>query len=124
MRSTIDNRAHSAMQSSQGNGSRQTASQSIAYQLYQATERVIGQEKARRQLAVLLSRQVEVAQGKWPKAECAVIGGFTGVGKTYMARMMCEYTGLPFADVNSTQYTETGYAGDDLSQMFLPLIES
>src|SRR5215813_13948572 len=92
--------------------------------LYLSTERVIGQERARRQLAVMLKRQMEVAQGHWPKAECAIIGGFTGVGKTYMAKLMCEACGLPFADVNSTQFTETGYAGDDLSQMFLPLLES
>src|SRR5215472_2182703 len=92
--------------------------------LYLSTERVIGQERARRQLAVMLKRQIQVAQGQWPKADCAIIGGFTGVGKTYMAKLMCEACGLPFADVNATQYTETGYAGDDLSQMFLPLLEA
>lgn len=45
-------------------------------------------------------------------------------GKSYLVRMMCEYSGLPFADMNATQYTESGYAGEDLSQMFLPLLES
>lgn len=92
--------------------------------LYLSTERVIGQHKARRQLAVLLRRQLEVAQGRWEKGESAIISGFTGTGKSMMARIMCEACRLPFADVNATQYTETGYAGDDLSQMFLPLIES
>src|SRR5215467_12505679 len=67
--------------------------------LYLSTERVIGQERARRQLAVMLKRQMEVAQGRWAKSECAVVGGFTGVGKSYMARMMCEACGLPFVDV-------------------------
>jgi ATP-dependent Clp protease ATP-binding subunit ClpX len=94
------------------------------FDLYQSADRVIGQERARRQLAVLLRRQLEVAQGRWEKSESAIIGGFTGVGKSMMARIMCEACGLPFADVNATQFTETGYAGDDLSQMFLPLIES
>src|SRR5262252_6518333 len=92
--------------------------------LYLSTERVIGQERARRQLAVMLKRQMGVAQGQWPRSECAVVGGFTGVGKSYMARMMCEACGLPFADVDATRYTETGYAGDDLPQLFLPLLES
>lgn len=45
-------------------------------------------------------------------------------GKTMLVRMMCELSGLAFADCNATQYTETGYAGDDLSQMFLPLLEA
>lgn len=92
-------------------------------ELYLSTERVIGQEKARRQLAVLLKRQLEVKAGRWPLAESVIVAGFTGTGKSYLIRMMCEYCGLPFADANATQFTETGYAGDDLSQMFLPLIE-
>ena len=91
--------------------------------LYLASERVVGQEKARRQLAILLKRQLEVRGGKWPLGESAIVAGFTGTGKSYLIRMMCEYCGLPFADCNATQYTETGYAGDDLSQMFLPLLE-
>jgi ATP-dependent Clp protease ATP-binding subunit ClpX len=72
----------------------------------------------------MLRRQLEVAQDRWERSESAIIGGFTGVGKSMLARIMCEACGLPFADVNATQFTETGYAGDDLSQMFLPLIES
>ena len=52
------------------------------------------------------------------------MAGFTGSGKTYMTKMMCEASGLPFVDANATQYTETGYAGDDLAQMFLPLLEA
>jgi ATP-dependent Clp protease ATP-binding subunit ClpX len=91
--------------------------------LYFSTERVVGQEKARKQLALLLHRQLDVARGRWSKGDSAIITGFTGTGKSYLARMMCEYCGLPFADCNATQFTESGYAGDDLSQMFLPLLE-
>jgi ATP-dependent Clp protease ATP-binding subunit ClpX len=99
-------------------------SRSPVADLYWQTSKVIGQEKARRQLAVLIARQLEVAQGLKPKSQSAVVGGWTGVGKTYLTRMMCEACGLPFAEVNATQFTETGYAGDDLSQMFVPLLES
>lgn len=84
----------------------------------------MGQEKARRQLAVLLARQAEVAQGVWRNGESAIVAGMTGTGKTYMTKMMCQAAGLPFVDANATQYTETGYAGDDLAQMFLPLLEA
>lgn len=92
--------------------------------LFLSTERVVGQERARRQLALLLRRQVEVAQGQWPRAEAAIVFGRTGTGKTMMARLACEASGLPFVDVNATVFTESGYAGKDLSQMFLPLLEA
>jgi ATP-dependent Clp protease ATP-binding subunit ClpX len=95
-----------------------------ALDLYLGTSKVIGQERARRQLAVLLSRQMELAQGRWPVAESAIVCGFTGTGKTYLVRMMAGLCGLPFADANATQFTESGYAGDDLSQMFMPLLEA
>ena len=92
--------------------------------LFLGTSRVVGQEKARKLLAVMLARQCEVAEGRWDRAESAIIAGWTGTGKTYLTKMMCALSGLPFADCNATQYTESGYAGDDLSQMFLPLMES
>src|SRR5205085_663163 len=88
------------------------------------TEAVVGQEKARRQMAVLLDRQWQVADGFLQEAHGAIVGGRSGVGKTMLARLMCSESGLPFADVNATRYTEAGYAGLDLQQMFLPLLES
>ena len=75
-------------------------------------------------MAVLIERQVGVAAARYPLSQAAIVAGWTGIGKTYLTRMMCELSGLPFAEVNSTQFTETGYAGDDLAQMFVPLLES
>jgi ATP-dependent Clp protease ATP-binding subunit ClpX len=99
-------------------------SRSVARELFEGTERVIGQVRARRQMAVLMERQQGVAEGLYERSQSAIVAGWTGVGKTYMTRMMCELCGLPFAEVNATQYTEGGYAGDDLAQMFVPLLES
>lgn len=94
-------------------------------QLYASTTEVIGQEPARRQLAMLLERQMRIAfEGRWEKSESALIYGRTGTGKTYLTRKMCKLSGLPFADANATTFTESGYAGQDLSQMFLPLLEA
>jgi ATP-dependent Clp protease ATP-binding subunit ClpX len=95
-----------------------------ARQFYAGTSHVIGQEKARRQMAVLFDRQVQVAHGERQRASGALLAGWTGSGKTMLARTMCQLSGLPFADVNATQYTEPGYSGLDLKQMFLPLIEA
>lgn len=99
-------------------------SRSIARELHGSTTQVIGQERARRQMAVLIERQVELARGKYRMSQAAIVAGWTGSGKTMMTRLMCEASGLPFADINATQYTESGYAGDDLAQMFVPLLES
>ena len=96
-----------------------------ATRLYEATSSVVGQEPARRQLAVLLERQIEVAEGKWEISNRgAIMAGNSGTGKTMMARLMCAASALPFAEVNATQYTEAGYMGKQLSDIFLPLIEA
>jgi ATP-dependent Clp protease ATP-binding subunit ClpX len=98
---------------------------SKALDLYQRTDQVVGQEKARQQLAVLFERQWQVAQGTLATTEeGAILGGRSGVGKSMLARAMCQLSGLPYAEVDATQYTDRGYVGLDLAQMFLPLINS
>lgn len=100
------------------------AARAKVVELFLGTATVRGQERARKQLAVLLDRQLGVRAGLYKRASGAIVAGWTGTGKTMLARMMCEVSGLPFAEVNATQYTESGYAGEDLSQMFLPLLEA
>ena len=98
-------------------------SQSKALELYLATERVIGQEQARKQLAVILDGQWRVAQGVDPSQPSGVLlGGFSGTGKTMTARMMCSHLGLPYAETDATRYAEVGYKGLQLPQMFIPLL--
>lgn len=92
--------------------------------LYLGTAAVKGQEIARKQMATLLARQGEVAEGLHEAAPGALIAGRSGSGKTMLARMMCRMSGLPFSETNATRYTEAGYAGLDLNKMFLPLMES
>ncbi len=91
--------------------------------LYDAAEAVVGQKRARQQLAVLLDRQWKVAEGRLDKSGGVILFGQSGSGKSYTARLMCRHSGLPFAEVNATRYTEAGYSGLDLQHMFLPLIE-
>src|SRR4029077_20638442 len=45
--------------------------------------------------------------------------GPTGGGKTALAAAACEAAGLPYIDVNLTEFSETGFVGKDLSQMLL-----
>lgn len=93
-------------------------------ELFLSTERVVGQERARRQLAVLLNRQWQVHEGKLSHARGALVAGFSGSGKTFSVRLMCKHLGLPFAELDATRYTEAGYKGMELRQMFLPLLEA
>lgn len=101
-----------------------TTARSPVLELFLATSAVKGQEIARKQMATLLARQREVANGKYESSPGALIAGRSGSGKTMLARMMCRVSGLPFSETNATRYTEAGYAGLDLNKMFLPLMES
>ena len=85
---------------------------------------MLGQEPARRTLAQLLRRQAQVAAGLHEQSHGAIAFGPTGAGKTMLCRAMCGISGLAFADVNATQYTDKGYIGADLSQIFLSLIQA
>src|SRR5438874_9516516 len=100
------------------------ATDSLPVALFKGTGHVLGQDEARRQLAMLLKRQVDVGLGRYPEAVGVLVFGRTGVGKTLAIKEMCARCGLPFATVDATQYTDKGYIGPDLSQMFLPLIRS
>lgn len=99
-----------------------TGTSSLALELYQATGGVLGQEDARKRLAMLFQRQADVLAGRYPESVGVLVFGRTGVGKTYCLREMASRCGLPFAAVDATMYTDKGYVGPDLTQMFLPLI--
>jgi len=96
---------------------------SKALDLYLATERVVGQERLRKQMAVILDGQWRVAQGIDPAQPSGVLpGGFSGTRQTMTARMMCSHLGLPYAETDATRYAEVGYKGLQLPQMFIPLL--
>jgi len=99
------------------------ATVSKALDLYLATEAVVGQPLARKQLAALLDRQWSVHRGLLEKSSGAILSGRSGTGKTYTARLMCQHLGLPYAEADATRYTEGGYKGLDLPQIFIPLLE-
>jgi ATP-dependent Clp protease ATP-binding subunit ClpX len=96
---------------------------SKALDLYLATESVVGQEKARRQMAVVLDGLWQVHQGQQARSPGGVLlGGRSGTGKTMTARLMCQHLGLPYAETDATRYAEVTYKGLQLPQMFIPLL--
>lgn len=94
----------------------------LALELYRGTSHILGQEKARKQMAILLERQRLVQEGRLDSSSGAILAGRSGSGKTYMAKTMCELSGIPYADIDANHYTESGYAGLNLSQALLPLL--
>lgn len=98
-------------------------SQTKALDLYLATEKVVGQEKVRKQMAVILDGQWRVAEGLDPSQPGGVLlGGMSGTGKTMTARLMCQHLGIPYAETDATRYAEVSFKGLQLPQMFIPLL--
>lgn len=110
-------------------------------------EYVIGQDRAKRALAVAVYnhyKRIEDAQkhGKdkkkdkngnesedpLAKVEIAksnvLLIGPTGVGKTYLAQTLAKVLNVPFAIADATSLTEAGYVGEDVENILLRLIQA
>ncbi len=98
-------------------------------------EYVIGQEPAKRSLAVAvynhykrvrslssltsadaLTDDVEIAKSN------ILLVGPTGCGKTYLAQTLAKRLNVPFAVADATSLTEAGYVGEDVENILLKLI--
>ena len=89
---------------------------------------VIGQDKAKRSVAVALRnrwrrRQVpeELRDEIAPKN--IIMMGPTGVGKTEIARRLARLADAPFFKVEASKFTEVGYMGRDVESMIRDLTE-
>jgi ATP-dependent HslUV protease ATP-binding subunit HslU len=92
-------------------------------------EYVVGQNKAKRAVAVALRnrwrrRQLDpvMAQDVYPKNILLI--GPTGVGKTEIARRLAAIANAPFVKVEASKYSEVGYHGRDVESMIRDLMES
>ncbi|PPF84649.1 ATP-dependent Clp protease ATP-binding subunit ClpX [Subtercola sp. Z020] len=100
-------------------------------------EYVIGQEQAKKSLAVAVynhykrvrskntltsadavSNEVELA-----KSNILLIGP-TGCGKTYLAQTLAKQLNVPFAVADATALTEAGYVGEDVENILLKLLQA
>ena len=48
--------------------------------------------------------------------------GPTGVGKTYMVRLIAKKIGVPFVKGDATKFSETGYVGGDVEDLVRDLV--
>ena len=90
---------------------------------------VIGQDKAKRTIAVALRNRTRrkrlpqsIKDEVYPKN--IIMIGPTGVGKTEIARRIARLSGAPFIKVEATKYTEVGYVGRDVESMVRDLMGS
>jgi ATP-dependent HslUV protease ATP-binding subunit HslU len=91
-------------------------------------EYIIGQEGAKRAVAVALRNRIRrqrlpeaMRQEVLPKNILMI--GPTGVGKTEIARRLARLTRSPFIKVEATKFTEVGYVGRDVEAIIRDLLE-
>jgi len=99
-------------------------------------EYVIGQEQAKRSLAVAVYNHYKRVRAKQTitsadslddveiaKSNILLIGP-TGCGKTYLAQTLARRLNVPFAVADATALTEAGYVGEDVENILLKLIQA
>jgi ATP-dependent Clp protease ATP-binding subunit ClpX len=95
------------------------------------SEYVIGQEKAKKTLAVAVYnhyKRVRTLAVKDDPVELQksniLMVGPTGSGKTELARTLARLLNVPFAIADATALTEAGYVGEDVENILLKLIQA
>ncbi|WP_425861815.1 ATP-dependent Clp protease ATP-binding subunit ClpX [Arthrobacter sp. TWP1-1] len=103
-------------------------------------EYVIGQEPAKRSLAVAVYNHYKRIQSGHAVKSTTISGGVhdeveiaksnillvgpTGCGKTYLAQTLARRLNVPFAVADATALTEAGYVGEDVENILLKLIQA
>ncbi len=93
-------------------------------------EYVIGQEQAKKSLAVAvynhykrINSSSKVDEVELSKSNISLIGP-TGSGKTLLAQTLARILNVPFAIADATSLTEAGYVGEDVENILLKLIQA
>ncbi|HEX2519377.1 MAG TPA: ATP-dependent protease ATPase subunit HslU [Castellaniella sp.] len=89
---------------------------------------IVGQERAKRSVAVALRNRWRRQQVAEPLRHEIVpknilMIGPTGVGKTEIARRLARLANAPFIKIEATKFTEVGYVGRDVDTIIRDLID-
>jgi ATP-dependent Clp protease ATP-binding subunit ClpX len=91
---------------------------------------VIGQEKAKKQLAVAVNSHYKRIESKADLGEVELqkanilLAGPTGCGKTLLAQTLAKILNVPFTIADATTLTEAGYVGEDVENIILNLLQA
>ncbi|SDG47304.1 ATP-dependent Clp protease ATP-binding subunit ClpX [Klenkia brasiliensis] len=95
---------------------------------------VIGQDKAKRTLAVAVYnhyKRIQAGGERGSRDESVELAksnillmGPTGCGKTHLAQTLARMLNVPFAIADATALTEAGYVGEDVENILLKLIQA
>lgn len=94
---------------------------------------VIGQERARKSLAVAVYNHYKrIESQEWVRDDDDVVIeksnilliGPTGTGKTLLAQTLANLLEVPFTIVDATSLTEAGYVGDDVETILARLLQA
>lgn len=95
---------------------------------------VIKQDRAKAVLSTKICthfNRVKYQQGKSGKNKTSGVGmiknniimiGPTGVGKTYLVKLIAQKLGVPFVKGDATKFSETGYVGGDVEDLIRDLV--
>jgi ATP-dependent Clp protease ATP-binding subunit ClpX len=92
---------------------------------------VIGQERAKRTLAVAVYnhyKRINASNGRDAEVELdksnILLLGPTGVGKTLLAQTLARILDVPFTIADATTLTEAGYVGEDVENILVRLLQA
>ena len=83
---------------------------------------VIGQERAKRVLAVAVYNHYKRLKDPTIKKSNILLAGPTGCGKTLLAQTVADIINVPFAIADATALTEAGYVGADVESVLTRLL--
>ena len=99
--------------------------------VHQLNQYVIGQDTAKRALAVSVYnhyKRIHTPAKKDDEVELQksniIMLGPTGSGKTMLAQTLARILNVPFAVADATSLTEAGYVGEDVENILLKLIQA
>jgi ATP-dependent Clp protease ATP-binding subunit ClpX len=93
-------------------------------------EYVIGQDKAKKVLAVAVHNHYKRVESKKTgedvelKKSNVLLIGPTGSGKTLLAQTLAQMLDVPFCIADATNLTEAGYVGEDVENIIVNLLQS